>query len=92
MNMLTFYSRFARGGRGGKVVKVTSLADGTQAGTLRYALTVATGPRTIIFDVAGVITTTSRMTVSDSYITFAPQTAPGKGIVVQGWPVGLSGK
>ncbi|KAI5925475.1 pectate lyase [Camillea tinctor] len=85
------WGRFARGGRGGKVVKVTSLEDSTDEGTLRYALTVATGPRTVIFDVGGVITTTSRMTVDDTYITVAGQTAPGKGIAVQGWPIGLSG-
>ncbi|KAI8627175.1 pectate lyase [Xylariaceae sp. FL1651] len=85
------WGRWARGGRGGKVVKVTSLADTTDVGTLRYALTVATGPRTVVFDIGGVITTTSRMTVSDKYITVAGQTAPGKGIAIQGWPVGLSG-
>ncbi|KAJ4350448.1 uncharacterized protein N0V89_009069 [Didymosphaeria variabile] len=85
------WGRFARGGRGGQVVKVTSLADSTDEGTLRYALTVATGPRIVIFDVAGVITTTSRMTINSQYITVAAQTAPGKGIVVQGYPVGLSG-
>ncbi|KAI0593343.1 pectate lyase [Biscogniauxia sp. FL1348] len=85
------WGRFARGGRGGKVVKVTSLEDTTDEGTLRYALTVATGPRTVVFDVGGVITTTSRMTVDGKYITVAGQTAPGKGIAVQGWPIGLSG-
>ncbi|RYP41483.1 hypothetical protein DL767_000988 [Monosporascus sp. MG133] len=85
------YGRFARGGRGGKVVKVTSLEDTTEPGTLRYALTVATGPRIIIFDVGGVITTKSRMSVNSQYITIAGQTAPGKGIVVQGMPLGLSG-
>ncbi|CAH0020681.1 unnamed protein product [Clonostachys rhizophaga] len=85
------HGRFARGGRGGKVVKVTTLEDGTGPGTLRYALSVATGPRTVIFDVGGVITTTSRLTVSDKYVTVAAQTAPGKGIVIQGMPVGLSG-
>ncbi|KAF2439458.1 polysaccharide lyase family 1 protein, partial [Karstenula rhodostoma CBS 690.94] len=85
------WGRFARGGRGGKVVKVTSLADSTEKGTLRYALTVATGPRIVIFDVAGVITTKSRMTINTQYITVAAQTAPGKGIVVQGYPIGLSG-
>ncbi|KAI1635479.1 pectate lyase [Biscogniauxia mediterranea] len=85
------WGRFARGGRGGKVVKVTSLEDTTDEGTLRYALTVATGPRTVVFDVGGVITTTSRMTVNGKYITVAGQTAPGKGIAVQGWPIGLSG-
>ncbi|KAF1966576.1 pectate lyase [Bimuria novae-zelandiae CBS 107.79] len=85
------WGRFARGGRGGKVVKVTSLEDSTAEGTLRYALTVATGPRIVVFDVGGVITTKSRMTVNSQYITVAAQTAPGKGIVIQGWPVGLSG-
>ncbi|KNG89451.1 pectate lyase [Aspergillus nomiae NRRL 13137] len=85
------YGRFARGGRGGKVVKVTSLEDSEEPGTLRYALAVATGPRIVVFDVGGVITINSRLTVSDSYVTVAGQTAPGKGIAVQGHPLGLSG-
>ncbi|KAL4904182.1 hypothetical protein BDW74DRAFT_168602 [Aspergillus multicolor] len=85
------YGRYARGGRGGKVVKVTSLEDTEDEGTLRYALTIETGPRIVVFDVGGVITTTSRLTVSDDFITLAGQTAPGKGIAIQGWPLGLSG-
>ncbi|CBX99296.1 similar to Pectin or pectate lyase-like protein; Polysaccharide lyase family 1 [Plenodomus lingam JN3] len=85
------YGRFARGGRGGKVVHVTSLEDNEAEGTLRYALSKATGPRTIVFDVGGVITTTSRISVNGQYITLAGQTAPGKGIVIQGHPLGLSG-
>lgn len=83
--------RFARGGRGGQVVHVTSLEDTEEEGTLRHALTIAEGPRIVVFDVGGVITTESRMTVSGQYITVAGQTAPGKGIVVQGHPLGLSG-
>ncbi|KAK1701654.1 pectate lyase [Colletotrichum lupini] len=83
--------RFARGGRGGKVIKVTSLEDSEAEGTLRYALTIAKGPRIVVFDVGGVITTTSRMSVNDQYITLAGQTAPGKGIVIQGNPLGLTG-
>ncbi|KAL5363708.1 pectin lyase fold/virulence factor [Aspergillus floccosus] len=85
------YGRFARGGRGGKVVKVTSLEDSEDPGTLRHALTVETGPRIVVFDIGGVITTTSRLTVNGDYITLAGQTAPGKGIVIQGHPFGLSG-
>ncbi|PIG83144.1 pectate lyase [Aspergillus arachidicola] len=85
------YGRFARGGRGGKVIKVTSLEDSEEPGTLRYALAVATGPRIVVFDVGGVITIDSRLTVSDSYVTVAGQTAPGKGIAIQGHPLGLSG-
>jgi hypothetical protein len=89
--MLTETSRFSRGGRGGKVVKVTSLADSTEPGTLRHALTVETGPRTVVFDVGGIITLTSRLTVNGQYVTVAGQTAPGKGIIIQGMPFGLSG-
>ncbi|KAL2833727.1 pectin lyase fold/virulence factor [Aspergillus cavernicola] len=85
------YGRFARGGRGGKVVKVTSLEDTEDRGTLRHALTIETGPRIVIFDVGGVITTTSRLAVNSNYITLAGQTAPGKGIIVNGYPLGLSG-
>ena len=91
VRIMTSNSRFARGGRGGKVVKVTSLEDSEEPGTLRYALAVATGPRIVVFDVGGVITINSRLTVSDSYVTVAGQTAPGKGITVQGHPLGLSG-
>ncbi|KAM5343799.1 hypothetical protein ACJ41O_012336 [Fusarium nematophilum] len=64
------WGRFARGGRGGKVVKVTTLEDSEELGTLRHALTVETGPRTIIFDVGGVITTKSRIsgwTIDESF-------------------------
>ncbi|UPX10283.1 uncharacterized protein EKO05_0000950 [Ascochyta rabiei] len=85
------YGRFARGGRGGNVLHVTSLEDSLDEGTLRNALTVAKGPRTIVFDVGGVITTKSRISVSGQYITLAGQTAPGKGIVIQGFPLGLTG-
>ncbi|KAB8252903.1 pectin lyase fold/virulence factor [Aspergillus flavus] len=64
---------------------------GEEPGTLRYALAVATGPRIVVFDVGGVITIDSRLTVSDRYVTVAGQTAPGKGIAIQGHPLGLSG-
>ncbi|KAL4868985.1 hypothetical protein BDV12DRAFT_208865 [Aspergillus spectabilis] len=85
------YGRFARGGRGGKVVKVSSLEDTEDPGTLRHALTIETGPSIVIFDVGGVITTTSRLSVNTNYITLAGQTVPGKGIAIQGYPLGLSG-
>lgn len=85
------YGRFARGGRGGKVIHVTTLEDSSEEGTLRHALTVATGPRIIVFDVGGVIRTKSRISVSGQYVTLAGQTAPGKGVVIQGFPLGLTG-
>lgn len=92
------YGRFARGGRGGVVVKVNSLADYASgatpvAGTLRYAVEEVTGPRTIVFDVSGLITLTRRITVNinQPYVTIAGQTAPGKGICIRNFPLGASG-
>lgn len=86
------YGRFARGGRGGKVVHVTSLADDGSKGTLRWAVTDSTlGPRTIVFDVGGYIKLGSRLTLADDNVTVAGQTAPAPGICIRSAPFGISG-
>ncbi|RKD19617.1 hypothetical protein BCY91_13600 [Pelobium manganitolerans] len=84
------YGRYARGGRGGKVVYVTNLND-SGPGSLREAVTNNIGPRTIVFNVGGVIKLESRLTLSDPYVTIAGQTAPGKGICIRNKPFGYSG-
>ncbi|KUJ60016.1 pectate lyase [Flavobacteriaceae bacterium CRH] len=84
------YGRFARGGRGGKVVAVTNLND-SGPGSIRDAVTNDIGPRTIIFNTSGIIQLTSRLVLSQPYVTVAGQTAPGKGICIRSAPFGVTG-
>ncbi|HEY5713252.1 MAG TPA: pectate lyase [Allosphingosinicella sp.] len=72
--------RFAVGGRGGVVLRVTSLAD-SGPGSLRAAVE-ARGPRTILFDVAGTIRLASDLVIREPRITIAGQSAPGGGIAL----------
>ncbi len=86
------YGRFARGGRGGVVVKVTNLND-SGPGSFRDAIEGDYGPRTVVFDVGGLITLESDVIISGArpYITVAGQTAPGKGICFRKQQFALSG-
>lgn len=78
----TGYGAATRGGRGGDVYYVTTLAD-SGPGSLRSALE-ASGPRTVIFATSGTISLASPVKVWNPYLTVAGQTAPGQGVVVRG--------
>ncbi|ATC63360.1 pectate lyase [Nibricoccus aquaticus] len=83
------YGRFALGGRGGRVIEVTNLND-SGPGSLRAAVE-ADGPRTVVFTVSGLITLESKLPVRNPFITIAGQTAPGKGITIRKYNLGLLG-
>lgn len=75
------FGAYSTGGRGGDVYHVTSI-NTTGAGSLYEGITTGTGPRTIVFDVAGIIDLPA-VTTTRSDLTIAGQTAPGDGICIR---------
>ena len=78
---------YSFGGRGGPTFIVTNLAD-SGAGTFREACE-ASGPRTIVFNVAGIIHLQDRIRIRAPYITIVGNTAPGDGVCLAGNTVEL---
>jgi pectate lyase len=69
------------GGRGGKIIKVTTLAP-SGPGSLLEALE-ADGPRIVVFEVGGIIDFAKHeLKISKPFLTLAGQTAPSPGITL----------
>ena len=81
------WGRFATGGRQGSVYHVTNLND-SGAGSFRDA--VSQPNRIVVFDVAGVINISSRISFARN-LYVAGQTAPGEGVTIYGDGVSFSG-
>jgi hypothetical protein len=78
---------YSFGGRGGRVITVTSLED-SGPGTFRDACEQG-GARIVVFNVAGVIRLKDRIRIRAPYITIAGQSAPGDGVCIAGNTVEL---
>jgi hypothetical protein len=82
------FGAYTIGGRGGKVLLVTTLADydprkdSPVPGSLRMALETD-GPRTILFRMTGYIDLKAELRITKPFVTIAGQTAPGGGICLR---------
>lgn len=90
------FGKYTSGGRGGKVVYVTSLEDdsvGAIPGTLRWAIQqYPTEPLTVCFSVSGNIKLKKDLRFNRrENFTIAGQTAPGMGIVISHNKVNFGG-
>jgi len=79
---------YSFGGRGGKVIVVSSLKD-SGPGTFREACETG-GARIIVFNVAGIIRLITPVIIRAPYITIAGQTAPGDGVCIAGETVWIN--
>ncbi|MBI1387900.1 MAG: pectate lyase [bacterium] len=76
------------GGRGGDVIYVENLND-DGPGSLREAVR-AKGQRMVLFSVAGTIELRSPLKIDNPFITIAGQSAPGGGVCLKNYYLGVS--
>ncbi|MBP7051750.1 MAG: polysaccharide lyase [Phycisphaerae bacterium] len=79
---------FTTGGRGGKVIEVTTLSD-SGPGSLRAAVQEQ-GPRIVVFRVAGIVQLESDLDIGNPDITIAGQSAPGDGVCLAGGSLNIN--
>lgn len=89
------FGAYTCGGRGGKMLFVTNLADYNPlneepiSGSLRLACETK-GPRIVIFRISGTIPLKTTLIINEPFITIAGQSAPGMGICLKNYSLKIS--
>lgn len=76
------FGTYTQGGRGGKVLTVTTLKDNGKQGSLRWAIE-QDYPRIVKFAVDGIIVLKDNLQIDNPFITIDGSTAPGDGITLK---------
>ncbi len=85
------YGKHSVGGRGGRIITVNTVQDIVDSSdnlmSLREAIELQSGPRTIVFSVGGVFEVEGlemhMLGEDDSFVTVACQTAPSPGVIIR---------
>lgn len=76
------FGAFNVGGKGGKLLYITTLEDNGNEGSLRWAVE-QDYPRIIKFNVSGIIELNKNLVITKPFITIDGSDAPGKGITLK---------
>lgn len=76
------FGAYSRGGRGGRVLRVTTLEDHGKPGSLRWAV-AQSGARIVEFAVEGILSLRQPLVIEQPYLTIDGSTAPGGGITLK---------
>ncbi|MFM9080985.1 MAG: hypothetical protein ACKOTE_12795, partial [Opitutaceae bacterium] len=76
------FGAHARGGRGGATLRVTTLEDHDEPGSLRWAV-AQPGPRSVVFDVGGTLSLRKPLVIERPFLTIDGSGAPVPGITIR---------
>lgn len=76
------FGAHARGGTGGSEIAVTTTDDSGREGSLRWAISQS-GPRIVIFKVAGIFSLKKNLQVKEPFLTLDGSSAPDGGVTLK---------